>query len=67
MVIQGDSLYQMWSLAQRTALLAKGCANNELLELTTELCELLSGRVAHYDEVLRSCGMEPPARPSDTR
>ena len=58
-VIQGDSLSILVSAAE--IIRANAPAGDEVLrEAAEELCRLLTGRLTHYEKVLRENGIELP-------
>ena len=61
-VMQGDSLSALCSLAQSVLKRARACrcADEELVDEVEELCDLLRGRLQHYEAVLREHGFKLP-------
>ncbi|HVA51327.1 MAG TPA: hypothetical protein VNH11_33605 [Pirellulales bacterium] len=60
MVIQGDSLARLYRCAADICRLAKGCGDEELAGEADALCTELGERLAFYEKVLESHGIEIP-------
>ncbi len=60
MVIQGDSLHILYSLADTVVQLAAPHGDEDLSGEAGELRDLLAGYMASYENVLKDHGMELP-------
>lgn len=60
MVIQGDSLAKLFRSAAEVCRLAKASGDQELIGEAGALCQELQDRLAFYEKVLESHGMDLP-------
>lgn len=64
-VIQGDSLSILYHQAAFVARRARTTSDTELIEAADYLCELITERLRHYEEVLQAAGIDFPYAPID--
>lgn len=65
-VVQGDTLASLLSLACDIQKRTRNVGDEELSDLSDELCDLLRGRLNHYEQTLRSHGIDLPyAKPRE--
>lgn len=60
MVIQGDTLARLYRCASEICRLAKGSGDEDLVGEAGALCKELGERLAFYEKVLESHGIEIP-------